>query len=73
MTLKNYLKLLFHVIVVLLIVLSAPVTLHILLCNNVPDWITIVSVLTSALITIFFGLKYIEFIVYKKDLFKDMF
>lgn len=73
MTLKNYLKLLFHVIVVLLIILSAPVTLCILLCNNVPDWVTIVSALASASITIFFSIKYLIFIVWTKDLFKDMF
>ena len=73
MNLKNYLKLLFHVVVTVLIVLSAPVTLCSLLYSNVPDWVTIVSALASAAITIFFGIKYMIFIVYKKDLFKDMF
>lgn len=73
MTLKNYLKLLFHAIVTMLIILSAPVTLCILLYSNVPDWVTITSALASASITIFFGMKYVEFIVWTKDLFKDMF
>ena len=73
MTLKNYFKLLFHAVVVLLIILSAPVTLCILLYSNVPDWVTIVSSLASASITIFFGIKYVIFIVWTKDLFKDMF
>lgn len=73
MNLKNYLKLLFHAIVTMLIILSVPVTLCILLHSNVPDWVTIVSALASASITIFFGMKYIEFIVWTKDLFKDMF
>ena len=73
MTLKNYLKLLFHVIVELLIILSAPVTLCIVLYSNVPDWVTSVSALASASITIFFGIKYLIFIVWTKDLFKDMF
>lgn len=73
MTLKNYLKLLFHGIVTTLIVLSLPVILCVVLCNRVPDWVTIVSALASASITIFFGIKYVMFIVWTKDLFKDMF
>ncbi len=73
MSLKNYIKLLFHAVVTLLIILSAHITLCILLYSNVPDGVTIVSALASALITIFFGIKYVIFIVWKKDLFKDMF
>ena len=73
MTLKTYLKLLFHSIVTLLIILSAPITLAILLSNKVADWVTIVAALASASVTIFFGIKYIIFMVYKKDIFKDMF
>lgn len=73
MTLKNYLKLLFHVSVTTLIVLSLPVILCVVLHSRVPDWATIILSLASASITIFFSLKYIEFIVYKKDLFEDMF
>ena len=63
MKLKTYIKLLFHVVVVLLIILSAPITLVILLNNQVADWITIVSSLASSPITIFFGIKYMIFIV----------
>ena len=73
MTLKNYYKLLFHSIITLLIILSAPIALVILLNNKVADWITIVAAVSSASITIFFGIKYMMFIVYKKDIFKDMF
>ena len=73
MKLKTYIKLLFHAIVTMLIILSLPITLCVVLKSNVPDWVTIVSSLTSAAITIFFGIKYMIFIVWKKDLFKDMF
>lgn len=73
MSLKNYLKLLFHVVVTMLIILSAPVTLAILLNDRVADWIAIVSALASGLVTIFFGINYVIFLVYKTDLFKDMF
>ena len=73
MTLKNYLKLLFHVIVTTLIILSAPITLFILLNNKVADWVTLVAALASASVTIFFGMKYVHFIVWTKDVFKDMF
>ena len=73
MTLKAYLKLLFQVIVTTLIVLSLPIILCVVLYSRVPDWVTIISSLSSASITIFFGIKYMEFIVYRKDLFEDMF
>lgn len=73
MKLKTYIKLLFHAIVTMLIILSLPIALCAVLNNNVPDWVTAVSSLASASITIFFGIKYIIFIVWKKDIFKDMF
>ena len=73
MTLKTYYKLLFHAIVTTLIILSLPITLCVVLHSNVPDWVTIVSSLASGFITIFFGIKYVIFIVEKKDMFKDMF
>ena len=73
MTLKTYCKLLFHALVTMLIILSLPITLCVVLNSNVPDWVTIVSSLASASITIFFGIKYVIFIVWKKDIFKDMF
>ena len=73
MTLKTYLKLLVHVIITTVIVLSLPVILCLVLYNRVPDWVTIISSLSSSSITIFFSMKYMEFIVYKEDLFKDMF
>ena len=73
MKLKTYIKLLFHAIVTMLIILSLPMALCAVLNGNVPDWVTNVSSLASASITIFFGIKYITFIVWKKDIFKDMF
>lgn len=73
MTLKNYLKLLFHVVITLLIILSLPMTLFIILHSRIPDWTIVVLSLLSASVTIFFGIKYVHFIVWKKDLFKDMF
>ena len=73
MKLKTYIKLLFHAIVTMLIILSLPMALCAILNSNVPDWVTAVSSLASASITIFFGIKYIIFIVCKKDIFKDMF
>ena len=73
MDLKTYIKLLFHVTITMLIVLSLPMTLCVLLHGNVPDWVTVVSALASASITIFFGIKYVIFIIWTKDLFRDMF
>ena len=72
MDLKTYFKLLFHTTVTLLITLSAPITLSILLSNKVEPWVT-VAALAPATVTIYFGIKYVIFIVYKKDIFKDMF
>lgn len=73
MSLKNYIKLLFHVLVVMLIILSLPTILCIILYSRIPDWAILILSLLADLITIFFGIKYVEFIVWKKDLFKDMF
>lgn len=73
MDLKTYFKLLFHTTVTLLITLSAPIALSIVLSNKVEPWVTFVAALASSLVTIYFGIKYVIFIVYKKDIFKDMF
>ena len=74
MTVKTYLKLLLHAVITMLIILSVPITLCIILSyNGVPDWIITVSALASASVTLFFGIKYVIFIVWKKDIFKDMF
>ena len=74
MTVKTYLKLLLHAVITMLIILSVPITLRIILSyNGVPDWIITVSSLASASVTLFFGIKYVIFIVWKKDIFKDMF
>ena len=73
MTLKNYLKLLFHAIVTMIIIMLPVAISVILLYNRIPDWAVVVSGVISGFISIFPALKYIMFIVYKKDLFKDMF
>ena len=73
MTFKNYLKLLFHVIVATLIIMLPVSIVCVLLYNRIPDWAVVVSGVISGLISMFPALKYIIFIVHKDDLFKDMF
>lgn len=73
MKLKNYIKLMFHVVVTLLIIVSLPIALRIILYSRINDWSVLILSLLSVLITIFFGMKYVHFIVWKKDLFEDMF
>ena len=73
MNLKTYIKLMFHVIVTLTIILL-PVTIAcVLVYNRIPDWAVVVSGVISGLISIFPALKYMIFIVKKDDLFEDMF
>ena len=73
MSLKNYLKLLFHAIVTMIIIMLPVVILCLLLYNRIPNWAVVVSGVISGLISIFPALKYMVFIVNKEDLFKDMF
>lgn len=73
MSLKNYIKLLFHAIVAVMIIMLPVSIVCVLLYNRIPDWAVVVSGVISGFISIFPALKYIMFIVYKKDLFKDMF
>lgn len=73
MTLKNYLKLLFHVIVTMLILVVPVVTLCVLLFNKIPDWSIVALGVISGFITMFPALKYMIFIVNKCDIFEDMF
>ena len=73
MTLKNYLKLLFHAIVTFIIIMLPVVISVVLLYNRIPVWAILVSGLISGLISIFPALKYMVFIAKNDDLFKDMF
>ena len=73
MTLKNYLKLLVHVIITVIIIMLPVSIVCVLLYNIIPVWAVIVSGVISGLISIFPALKYMTFIVNKDDLFKDMF
>ena len=73
MNLKNYLKLLFHVIVTMIIIILPVAILCLLLYNRIPSWAVVVSGVISGLVSIFPALKYMIFIVNKDDLFKDMF
>ena len=73
MTLKNYLKLLFHAVVTMIIIMLPVVTSVVLLYNRIPDRAVVVSGVISGFISIFPALKYMIFIVKKDDPFKDMF
>ena len=73
MTLKNYLKVLFHAVVTMIIIMLPVAISVILLYNRIPDWAVVVSGVISGFISIFPALKYMIFIVKKDDPFKDMF
>ena len=73
MTLKNYLKVLFHAIVTMMIIMLPIAIVCLLLYNIIPDWAVVVLGVISGLISIFPALKYLVFITKKDDLFKDMF
>ena len=73
MKLKTYIKLLFHAVVTLIIIML-PVTIScVLLYNIIPKWAVVVGGVISGFISIFPALKYMMFIVNKDDLFEDMF
>ena len=72
MNFKTYIKLMFHVIVTLTIILLPVTVACVLVYNRIPDWAVVVSGIISGLISIFPALKYMMFIVNKDDLFKDM-
>lgn len=73
MKLKNYLKLLFHAVVTMIIIMLPVAIVCVLLYNRIPDWAVVVSGVISGLISIFPALKYMTFIVNKDDPFEDMF
>ena len=67
MTFKNYCKLMFHVLVCILILLSAPFVAFITLYNNVPEWVTVIISVFCCFPTCFFMLKYIFYVVTKQE------
>ena len=69
MKFKNYLAMLFHVAVTTAIVLSLPTISCIIFYNVLPNWATVVIGLTSAIPTIYWGMKYLFKIVDKFDFF----
>ena len=73
MNLRTYIKILFHVIVIMTIILLPVAISCVLLYNRIPDWAVVVSGVISGLISVFPALKYMIFIVNKDDLFKDVF
>ena len=73
MKLKTYIKLLFHAVVTMMIILLPIAILCVLLYNRIPDWAVGVLGVISGFISIFPALKYMVFIVNKDDLFEDMF
>ena len=73
MNLKTYFKLLFHAIVTMTIIMLPVAILCVLLYNRIPDGAVVVLGVISGFISIFPALKYMRFLVYKDDLFKDMF
>lgn len=73
MQFKAFLKLLFHAVVTMIIIMLPVAISCVLLYNRIPDWAVVVSGVISGFISIFPALKYMIFIVKKDDLFEDMF
>lgn len=73
MKLKSYLKLLFHAVVTMTIIILPVVISVVLLYDIIPKWAVVVSGVISGFISIFPAIKYMVFITKKDDLFKDMF
>ena len=59
MTFKTYCKLMFHVVMCMLIVLSLPVLSCVILYNFAPNWVTLTAGIVSAFPTIYWMIKYI--------------
>ena len=73
MKLKTYIKLLFHAVVTMIIIMLPVAISCVLLYDIIPRWAVVVCGVLSGCISIFPALKYMIFIVNKDDLFKDMF
>ena len=69
MTFKNYCKLMLHVLICMLILLSVPFVAFIILYNNVPDWVTVIVSVVCCFPTGFLMMKYIFYVVTKQDFF----
>ena len=59
MTFKLYCKLMIHVLVCVVIVLSLPILSVVIFYNILPNWATISISLASAFLTIYWTIKYI--------------
>ena len=68
MNFKNYLKLLFHVIITGVIILSIPITTCVIADSHIPDWATVVLSLATSVISLYAGLCYIFYIVNKNKI-----
>ena len=60
MTFKTYCKLIFHVLVCAVILLSLPILSLVIFYTILPNWTTVVISTTSAFATIYWILKYID-------------
>ena len=67
---RNYLSLVFHVLMTAIIILSLPITSCVIFYNVLPNWVTIVISLLLAIPTIYWGIKYMFKIVSKVDFFE---
>ena len=68
MNFKTYLKLLFHVVITCVIVLSIPITTCVVFYNLIPDWATVVLSLATSVISLYAGICYMFYIVNKNKI-----
>ena len=73
MTLKTFLKLLFHAMITFLIIITVPLVETIVLYNYLPNWALVVIGAVTGIIAMYPALNYMYYVVAKKDIFKDMF
>ena len=73
MNLKTFLKLLFHAVITLLIIITVPLVETIVLYNYLPNWALFVIGTVTGIIAMYPALNYMYYVVTKKDIFKDMF
>ena len=68
MNFKTYLKILFHVVITCVIVLSIPITTCVVFYNRIPDWATVVLSLATSVISLYAGVCYMFYIVNKNKI-----
>lgn len=73
MQFKTFLKLLFHVIVTCLIIITVPLVETIALYNYLPNGALAVIGVFTGIVAMYPALNYMWYVVTKKDIFKDMF